>query len=321
MRVVVVGAGAAGLTAARSLVDAHDVVVIDKGRSVGGRMATRRIGDATFDHGAQFFTAHTDEFAAEVAGWEAAGIARPWFRGRVGPQGIAAADGHTRFRGVDTMNAVAKHLARGLDVRTSTSAEALTGNGAGWVVKIGDDRLQANAVVLTPPVPQSIALLEAGDVALADDDIAALRAIRYEPCLAVLAVLDVSPQLPDPGAVDPDHGPIDWIADNQRKGVSAAAAITIHATADFSREHWDSPDETVIATLLAAAGFTRVPVAVSVQRWRYARPVSVHPTRCLVAQGVPRLVFAGDAFGGAKVEGAVLSGRAAGATLRPGLTK
>jgi predicted NAD/FAD-dependent oxidoreductase len=53
VRIVVVGAGLAGLTAARSLVaGGHDVLVLDKGRSPGGRMATRRIGGATFDHGA-----------------------------------------------------------------------------------------------------------------------------------------------------------------------------------------------------------------------------------------------------------------------------
>ena len=43
-RVVVVGAGVAGLTAARSLAAFSDVVVVDKGRGVGGRLATRRIG-------------------------------------------------------------------------------------------------------------------------------------------------------------------------------------------------------------------------------------------------------------------------------------
>ena len=53
-RLVVVGAGLAGLTAAQALTDAFDVIVLDKGRGFGGRMATRRIGDATFDHGAQF---------------------------------------------------------------------------------------------------------------------------------------------------------------------------------------------------------------------------------------------------------------------------
>jgi len=56
-QVLVVGAGLAGLTAGRVLAAAGiDTVIVDKGLSVGGRLATRRIGDATLDHGAQFFT-------------------------------------------------------------------------------------------------------------------------------------------------------------------------------------------------------------------------------------------------------------------------
>ncbi|KAI8814198.1 hypothetical protein BJ742DRAFT_786782, partial [Cladochytrium replicatum] len=43
--VVVVGGGLSGLTAARQLLkDGHHAIVLDKGRSVGGRCATRRIG-------------------------------------------------------------------------------------------------------------------------------------------------------------------------------------------------------------------------------------------------------------------------------------
>jgi len=67
MKVVIVGAGISGLVAARELA-AHDVdvTVVDKGRSVGGRLATRRIGDARLDHGAQFFTVRTPAFQACV---------------------------------------------------------------------------------------------------------------------------------------------------------------------------------------------------------------------------------------------------------------
>ena len=71
MRVAIIGAGLAGLIAGRELFrGGADVIVFDKGRSPGGRLATRRIGGATLDHGAQFFTVRSPAFAAQVADWE-----------------------------------------------------------------------------------------------------------------------------------------------------------------------------------------------------------------------------------------------------------
>ena len=65
--VIIIGAGIAGLAAARSLSAANiPAILLDKGRGVGGRMATRRSGDAAFDHGAQFFSAKTPEFQRVV---------------------------------------------------------------------------------------------------------------------------------------------------------------------------------------------------------------------------------------------------------------
>ena len=50
MRIIVVGAGLSGLMAARECAShGHEVIVFDKGRGVGGRLATRRIKDATKD--------------------------------------------------------------------------------------------------------------------------------------------------------------------------------------------------------------------------------------------------------------------------------
>ena len=49
--VLIIGAGMAGLTAARALVEAGcRVRVVDKGKAPGGRLASRRMGGATFDH-------------------------------------------------------------------------------------------------------------------------------------------------------------------------------------------------------------------------------------------------------------------------------
>jgi len=310
----VIGAGMAGLTAAHALTDSADVVVLDKGRGVGGRLATRRMGDATFDHGAQFITTHTDEFAATITKLVGSGVVAPWFRGRIGPQGIVDPDGHTRFRGAVSMNAVAKALAVGLDVRTASLVSSLVHDGKSWTVILADGaELKADGVVVTSPVPQTLALFENGGVELSPKDADAFAAIKYDPCLALMAVLDGPSGLDEPGALDPDSGPIDWMADNQLKGISAVPAVTIHATPEFSASNLDATDDEIADVLFAAAGLAANanPGSLQIQRWRYARPSVEHPERFLVLDGVPPLVCAGDAFGGAKVEGAALSGAAA----------
>lgn len=321
-RVVVVGAGAAGLSAARQLGDRYEVVVFDKARGVGGRMATRRLGDATFDHGAQFLTAHDPGYARTVEEWSAAGAVVPWFHGQVGPSGVRDRDGHVRFRGAVSMNAVAKHLAVGLDVRRSTRVRAVSGVGERWQVHLDDDaEVTADAVVLTAPVPQSLEVLAAGATDLTESDVRALGAIVYDPCLAVMATMDGPSGLPEPGAVAPDGGAIDWLADNHLKGISDGHGVTVHASAGFSSAHWRDADVEVVEQVMAAARVATglaLPLgeAWSVQRWRYARPTVLHPRPCLVVEGPRPLVLAGDAFGDAKVEGAVRSGAAAASAVR-----
>ena len=96
---LVVGAGLAGLIAARQLHSSGaSVVVLDEGRSVGGRLATRRIGDGVFDHGAQFFTVRDAEFGKHVAEWLRAGVVREWCRGFAHMDGALwrRDDGHPR---------------------------------------------------------------------------------------------------------------------------------------------------------------------------------------------------------------------------------
>ena len=317
-----VGAGMAGLTAAHRLSGVTEVVILDKGRGVGGRLATRRIGDATIDHGAQFITTHTSEFAELVERLVGEHVVAPWFRGRVGPDGVSDSDGHTRFRGSVSMNAIAKSLAIGLDVRTASQVAALRQNGESCEVALVDgSELVADAVIATSPVPQTIALLQNGEVTLAAKDEAALEAIEYDPCLAFMAVLDGPSGLAEPGAINPVDGPIDWVADNYLKGISAVPAVTIHATPEFSRAQWDASDEVITEALLDAAQLESSVISgsIQIQRWRYARPSVEHPERFLQLSGVPPFVCAGDAFGGAKVEGAALSGAAAAEAIENAL--
>ena len=325
--VVVVGAGIAGAVAARRLHDAGiGVLVLDKARGVGGRMATRRRDDAVLDHGAQFFTSPDPLVAAMVADWQRAGVVVPWFEGRLLAAGGRAGDGHPRWRGEPGMTAVAKHLLGPVPVRTSTRVTALrpivVGGDAGWSIETDDSGVTtARQVVLTPPVPQTLALLHAGGAMLHPGDDTVLGDARYHPCLALLVVLDGPSGLPAPGIVRPAGEPIDVVADNQAKGVSPIPALTVHAGPRTSAELWEAPDELVVSTLLGAlpplAAGPR-PGGVQVQRWRYARPVAVLAERCRVLRDLPSAVLAGDIFDGPLVGGAARSGWAAAGELLDG---
>lgn len=308
MRVVIVGAGLAGLSAARLLQDAgHEVVVLDKGRSPGGRCATRRIGNATLDHGAQFFTVRSDEFARCVDEWSGAGIVREWTRG------FGDHDGHPRYVGSRGMTGIAKHLARGLNVTCSTLVFAIEpGTSTRWQVRLDDASvIAADAVILTSPVPQSIALAITADIDIPEP----LRLMKYDATLAALVVTDTPINLPEPGAVQRPGGIFEFIADNQRKGISSLPATTFHTTAEFSNGNWWlDPTDAHRLIMEAAAEWIGGATIIEAQhkRWRMATPQSVWPERTWSTE---RLILAGDAFGGPRIEGAVLSGRAAARLL------
>jgi len=307
---LVIGAGMAGLTAACDLQRAGwRVLVLEKGRGVGGRLASRRIGEASFDHGAQFITARTPRFAALLEDGRRAGAVEEWHRG-VGD----GPDAHVRWRGQPAMTAIAKYLTGGIEVMLETRVVALRASRHHWSAETETGAVySAGAVVLTPPVPQSLAIVKAGAVALQPETRARLESIEYERCLAVMAVLAGRSRLAPPGGLAPGDGPIAWIADNQMKGISPEPAVTIHATQAFSLEHWERDRQESGRRLLdAASGWLGADVrAFQVHGWLYSKPLQVDEHRCaMVGQGPP-LVLAGDAFAGPRVEGAALSGWAA----------
>jgi renalase len=315
----VVGAGVSGLLAARELATAGwRVAVLDKGRGVGGRMATRRVGAGTFDHGAQFFTVRSERFRALTETWLDAGVVLEWSRGFAGADGTPNRDGYPRYRGSEGMTSVPKHLARGLDVRSGERVTEIGPREGAWeVLTQSGARETADALVLTAPVPQSLALLGAGGFELAEDAKKRLERISYSPCLALMALIDGPTGVPEPGGMQIKGEPLDWISDNRQKGISGAPGITVHAGPRWSQAHFEEHEAEITLSLLSLAGeqlgqnLRGRTVETSLARWRYSWVDEGIEDRCLVANETPPLIFAGDAFGGAKVEGAALSGLAA----------
>lgn len=319
--VVVVGAGLAGLTAALVIAEAGgSVSVLDKGRGVGGRLATRRIDDATFDHGAQFFTVRGDAFRTIIDDAIGAGLVDTWCHGFGEP------DGYPRFFCPAGMNSLAKWLAArvqqaGGTIVTEHQVSSIQGGPIAWsVVGPNSEGIEASDVLLTAPVPQSLELARSGGVELDPAIEASLSAISYKPTLALLVSLDGPSALVDTGGIQQDESDLfTFIADNRLKGVSSATAVTFHVNGDITRERWDHDEGSVIEDLLRHArpwlGSSHVR-QVQLKKWKYAGPRVPHPDAYVVGASSPgRLIFAGDAFAGPKVEGAFNSGRAAGLAL------
>ncbi len=316
---VIVGAGISGLLVANTLKqEGWTVTVLDKGRGVGGRMATKRIGEGSFDHGAQFFTVRSKRFAGLVEGWLRAGVAAEWTRGFADVDGRPNEDGHPRYRGAEGMTSIPKYISRGLDVHIGQRAVRVDDGDDGWEIECESGlRAVGNALVLAVPVPQALELISSGSYGLPDGAMRQLEAVSYDPCLALMVLLDDSTGVPEPGGMQIKAEPLDWIGDNRRKGISEAPAVTVHAGPEWSRSHLEDDESHVVDTMISLAGdhlgidLARAVVATSLARWRYSWVTNPHPEPCLVASDDPPLLFCGDAYGQPKVEGAALSGLAA----------
>ncbi|MBD3166471.1 FAD-dependent oxidoreductase [bacterium] len=324
---LIVGAGITGLTAARRLQEAgHEVVLLEKSSGVGGRMATRRDGEARFDHGVQAFRAGDRRFLGMVEEWLHAGVAKEWCYGFPSPgEHHDGEQGHRPYYcGVDGMNAIPKYVARELTIHLETEVTGLAFEEQHWMVHTaGEQTFRAERVILTCPVPQAERLLRDSSIEMEPEIEEVLSGMVYQSQFSVMAVLDGDSGLPDPGALRLYHESLQWICDNRKKGISPSDfAVTIIAHPRFSRENFYAKPQTVGELLLDIAG-EHVKTSVKrfqVHRWLYSKPVELSRRRFLVIRDTPSLMVAGDAFCEVKhtdefVEGAALSGFSAAAAI------
>lgn len=302
---VVIGAGIAGASAARVLHDAGlGVVVVEKARGPGGRMATRHSLEGDFDHGAQYFTARDPRFRGWLEGAVARGAAARW------PAADGAEMDGQAWVGTPGMNALAADLLAGIGLRTGVRVARMERGSGQWRLFDPDGGVIAAAplLVVSAPAPQAVDLLQ-GHGALS----ARLGQAAYAPCWALLVAVR--------GAARPQAalgrlagGDIAWWAlDSDKPGrTGEAATLVVHASEAYSRRQLEASPESVVADLLPQLpGLTGLPqdavLGASAHRWRFARV-----TRAL---GEPALLDAetgvavvGDACLGPRVESAWLSG-------------
>lgn len=305
--VLVVGAGLAGLLAAHRLQAANrKVIVLEKGRGFGGRMATRRAGEAVFDHGAQFFTVRDPRFQTLVQQWLEQGLVTVW------GDGPWPGSKHLRYRGKPSMTAVPKHYAGQLDVRRQVKVTRLQREKTHWQAHAEDGTTYtAGHLLLTAPAPQTLDLLATAAIRLPSAAQSILPGIRYTRCLAAMLTLDGPSGIPVPGVLTSEQlsEPLAWVADNQQKGISPVPCLTLHSTPAFGQRHWDSPDEERLSPMIEAIQ-PRIDARITawlIHRWGYAQRTSETPHDCLHLPEL-NLTHAGDGYRSSKVESAAISG-------------
>ena len=249
MKLAIIGAGVAGLAAARALRQRRPdlaITIYEKSRSLGGRAATCRRDGCTFDHGAQYMKAPTPELerllTAELPADDLLDIGRPvWTFDGAGviAEGDPAQNADPKWIYRDGLSRLGTLLGAGLDIQRETrigrigrrtkdegriagASDNLSSlvfglSSSGYELfdiqqqKIADTDL----ILLTPPAPQTADILAASDL---DADakaalLAELARATYRRCISLALAYGRPIARPFYALVNIDRAhPISWLA-------------------------------------------------------------------------------------------------------------
>ncbi|MEM8789939.1 MAG: FAD-dependent oxidoreductase [Pseudomonadota bacterium] len=301
--IVVIGAGMAGLACAAACAAAgRSVLVLDKGRGLGGRLATRRGDRARFDHGAQYATAKGQAFAAYLDHARASGHVQVWQLERDRPVWV----------GVPGMSGLVRPLAQGLEVRCGVTVTGLRDAGGVLALETAAGALTARQIVCAIPAPQAQVLLRDFE------GIDALSRVRIAPCWA--ALIQLAAPRPEWRSARLENDVLAWAARNTAKPGRPAQpeCWVLHARPDWSRANLERDGEAVADDMAAAwrvaMGDPGQIAALQAHRWRYSMTETALGQPFLpLAHG--RVLVGGDWCLGARVEAAFDSGQAMAAAL------
>ncbi len=292
---LIVGAGLTGLNLARELQQFQpslQVLIAEKSKSCGGRMATRRVDESRYDHGAQFIK---NSLSAQklFEFWRQENVLKKF------PSDLFEA-----HCGKPGMTELAKKLAASLNISYNLKVQKLEKQSDHWRVSLEEgEPLNAQQVVLTCPLPQSLEILNQSGISFAAD----LVNIHYQKAVVLLLRFDAAlePEMIYSENVDKN---IFSICSQQAKGLAKQPDYTFVMQEAWTNTHFDrlEGDIAQAASAVLRQKFPRQNILnLQVKKWRYAQPTSIWSQ--FFENPAPRVYLAGDAFGGASLNGALKS--------------
>jgi predicted NAD/FAD-dependent oxidoreductase len=272
-------------------------------------MSTRRSADYQFDHGAQYFTAHTSEFAEFLEPFIQNDLVARW-NPRLAMIGAGSPPSWSapRYVAVPGMNALAKAMAEGVQVHRAQRVARIAERSGAWELTDveGQNCGIFDWVISTAPAEQTAVLMPQ---CFSHTD--RLTDSQMQACYTLMLGL---PQALDVGwdAAVVAQGPLVWIAQNQSKpGRSSATSLVVQSRDDWVTEHLEADQAWVEEALITASeavidASVRQADYVSLHRWRFAKVRTPAGERCLF-DAKNRLAACGDWCEAGRVEAAYSS--------------
>ncbi|MCL7417302.1 MAG: FAD-dependent oxidoreductase [Halalkalicoccus sp.] len=330
MEIGIVGAGVAGIGVAYGLRGTDvEVTLLEKNREVGGRATTRRENGCTYDYGANYVTPDLDlETFMRETGGELVEIEEPVW---TFDSAETIQPGEDRDRPALTYEGGIAEFARRVlsradaTLETETRVEAITREGERWRAECEGRVHGFDALVMTPPAPQTAALLATADwdAPLRRELVDAIESVPYRTVLSVILQYPFEIDRPYYALVntDRDHE-IGWLSREECKRghvPDGESLLVVQMAPEWSLERYGEPEGSIAE---AAAGCVadlldeprlETPDWTDCGRWRHALPDGGVDTEVLDRVADDALFFAGDwVAGDGRVAAAFENGRELG---------
>ena len=298
-KVIIIGSGIAGISSSLKLKSyGINSIIVDKGNFIGGRISTREVkndcNSSFFFHGAQFFTAKTNEFKKIIS----TGVNGKYIKefGNFDPK---------RYRGNKTMRDFLLNLSKELHIQQKVKIIGIkTDNNK---IKVLDNKIREwisyDGVISTLPAPQNYELLNQFPSLQKT-----LNTGSYHACIALMFTFDEIPSgLNTYYDFYKKPGILSWMASGSNLNV-----WTAHTNEKFSNLNYHKDKNFLKEKIMSSIKqffFNSKIRFHSLHVWRYAKVAN----KCLGPQIDPiySVAIAGDFLEGPNVESAFISGNKA----------
>lgn len=256
--IAVIGAGISGLCSALTLSRlGHKVLLLDKGRSAGGRLATRYL---EAESGQGYINTAAHEINVDDASPQFTKIMHEFFPSQCSPDG--------RYRAPKGINWFTKHLAsylkdQSVDVHFEQTVNKIGYSKSSKIFTIATNTtsFEASGLVLTLPYPQSRNLLDTCDEIRLDPG----HLPQYYKSLLLLLW---PKEVVLPGSLPSSANIHKVVLQDKIQANRSPYPLAVHATYAWSREHFSCADQSIKERLMEELHLQETDfIRVSVKRW------------------------------------------------------